>query len=77
MQIIPKKRSSNRLTWRDSIAVACFIAAMFHPVTRVIAFGLAFGWVAVSAYRRLRNAPNKGAAMRDMMESDDEDNVMH
>ena len=60
MQIIPKKRSSYRLTWRDGIAVACFIAAMFHPVTRVIAFGLAFGWVAVSA----KSAPKECAQQR-------------
>ena len=78
MDIIPNKASTNyRLTWRDSIIVICFVAAVFHPVTRAIAFGLAIAWAGVSAYRRIRSTPSKEVAPRDVLDSDDDDNVIH
>jgi hypothetical protein len=78
MQIVPKKASTSyAFRWRDAIVVTCFVAAMFHPVTRVIAIGSGIAWAAVSVYRKLKNAPDKQTALRDVLKSDDDDNVIH
>jgi hypothetical protein len=61
-----------KLTWGDGVGAACFIAAMFNPFTRYIAFGYAIGWVVVLCYRLSAESGNDAVADEKAVKTDSE-----